>query len=1677
MRQKSIFQKIVTYLMLVIMNISPFMSNLMSARTAMLAGSALSASSVFAGDSFYKFTTPRIVEDIDPDNFISNDEKRRYYGNRGQGFGAGLFNNPSLGSYIPDSNTIEIESGGDVINIDAMDLFDANNNTADIDDTLYSDDKEKAKVSIMNRANELKTENSVQGQAFRMLYGCEVGQDCSSPTISDNTKEQRRRVENLGIFDNTNQIIDGAINNLDSLTADCEAVVSTETSTQTKWIKDIKKCNQNVATPLVGSCKVTREIKEVNPLTNIKHFATAGGVGTSVELVDNMMKFSVGDNAYRGGSCGQFNSRIEFDIDNLNSITQFKLQKILVDDHMAVLVNGTPVYGINGRGGNRQVNNSARALVVPQRHFFKKGVCYSWDDESVYTRDLSRNAAWSYIEHEIVNSHNFSDYGELFKNLQEHSISQCIANNAKTIDVYGESGISYNNSGYHIFYKKEQWSAEPVWDNMSSNVKRVITNHEDAKSYLSYAHPDAYLGKPPYQGESSSYSSQTSCELSRSGNFTENVDLRPYLRQGFNVIDIEVAVGGGGEVGVDLMVTGNNIGDVITEEPAGCMSSPKPGWGAKVVDSAQPQAGSTKRWQCLDLDNAREFQSSPITPTVHGPMLSELFELDNPSENICYEAVARNYVNDLSTLNSSGCLTLADGTQKCYSDEMLNAVNINTCEDKGYVANCNFVSEECVSTDENGSCTSYSKTYDCGKEHIEYSTKQVETYNCPGTLSCIGDQCLSQTIEQNQDFERVVGALSTINQAAKDASTCNDEDWIVDSSRSTYTQAGVEKNYLMRDPAATNCTCDLKDNEIYDPANPNDDHYNENDPDSSRQVIDMNTCSIFKGKAYQCKEVFSGVQDCCSEPPGINLFTIIKTHQLMDTVGAYKKAAETLEGIEALSGVVSGAKKISSSIEGFGDDVTSFLSDAWDDAASAFGKSVGKKVGEQAGQEFAGKSFVDQMQGKLINAVAEWTGSALGGGIQDMLFEKTVDEFTKEAGFKLSGNVTAAFDFINTAMMYYQAITLAIQLLYKCEDSEFEMGYKKATKTCTDTGGYCASKFLGYCYKWVNTACCYDSALGRIISEQAHTQLGLDYGNVKSNPRCDNLTVERLHQLDWDQINLDEYLDILKSASIIPMDGDSADQLLSANNSTKSLNSKIDELQGTNNADDTDTGIKRIEDQMAGVDPNNDDLKTCMYKEFYDLAIDGREGSTCVSDCGDNALWNDQAQACQCVDGTYRDGNGKCSITPQCEDWEEFDTQAGQCIQKCGYQEVLAPDVWSGETTIKDYDQPNVPDTCGGDDRMNPFEGPYTKECLDVDETSYYYGGYFRTGDRRSVFRTRNIIPMQKMVCESPTPTPLSTSECREITNRVERSACLNTCSRLDSPSDQLKCRSMEQNCNFSKSITNLATKTWVEDDRAQCVSDILSGASMPGDVCNAYGDDISRLACSGQCEITKLSMLGAIKCSKLASRCSEIADEEEKKFCIDVLRHSDITYGENNCADIVNENDKALCMERVLPTLKNNILSSWCNTNVPQQEFCQSLYTHPTELQACNLLSTTHSASSQTCSAYIDSNAQTITYTPTQLAQFSTDAQSLTNHINTGENFIVKLVNIGVLDDYGQDYGYKQFEVTNGSVVANLYVLMTDDQMRSDTIHRSYFVLSSRLGKQYDIALSTKAIEALDAY
>lgn len=275
-------------------------------------------------------------------------------------------------------------------------------------------------------------------------------------------------------------------------------------------------------------------------------------------------------------------------------------------------------------------------------------------------------------------------------------------------------------------------------------------------------------------------------------------------------------------------------------------------------------------------------------------------------------------------------------------------------------------------------------------------------------------------------------------------------------------------------------------------------------------------CKAFGGNEGECKVAVGGAQDCCEKPSGLSMGDYLT---LMMSVPKLDGAITAIEGESAIKGayqairdpVVNGWTEITKPFTSYMENITG--------AIDNFTKPI-TDLAKEAIQAL--KDEISKITGKALgNASASGSAGVPVDASQDMMN----DMIGQQASSLLSGIMAAYTAYVVTMMI--------IQVVWKCEEKEFELNAKRALNSCHQVGSYCKTKVLGACIEKRQTYCCFSSPLSRIIQQQIRPQLGLSWGSSKA-PQCDGIPLDRLSEINWEQVNLDEWLGLLQANGKFP---------------------------------------------------------------------------------------------------------------------------------------------------------------------------------------------------------------------------------------------------------------------------------------------------------------------------------------------------------------------------------------------------------------------------------------------------------------------------------------------------------------------------------------------------------------
>ncbi|NOI31847.1 conjugal transfer protein TraN [Vibrio coralliilyticus] len=314
------------------------------------------------------------------------------------------------------------------------------------------------------------------------------------------------------------------------------------------------------------------------------------------------------------------------------------------------------------------------------------------------------------------------------------------------------------------------------------------------------------------------------------------------------------------------------------------------------------------------------------------------------------------------------------------------------------------------------------------------------------------------------------------------------------------------------------------------------------------------TCELFKGEAMECKVAVGGMQDCCESPVKPSLADYISMTTKMMQMDAL--TGEVL-GLEGYTGAWDMASNWTSDIAG----------EAWSAVEGAFttGADVAGQEAIKQGATEAGEGVMASVAQSMMQYTNQFLIDTFGEEVASMFFQEVVLQTgaTQVAPSAAMANVGAALTVIYYAYLAYVVFNLLIGIVFACEDEEMDLAMKRELLSTHYIGTYCKTEVLGACIEKRRSYCVFDSPLSRIMMEQiyAQPQMNLSWGTTEA-PNCTGLAIDQMENIEWDLVNLDEWVGIL----------------IQTDNYTDMVNVDIDSLTGAGS---------NLNYQQGGVDRDN----------------------------------------------------------------------------------------------------------------------------------------------------------------------------------------------------------------------------------------------------------------------------------------------------------------------------------------------------------------------------------------------------------------------------------------------------------------------------------------------------------
>ena len=164
------------------------------------------------------------------------------------------------------------------------------------------------------------------------------------------------------------------------------------------------------------------------------------------------------------------------------------------------------------------------------------------------------------------------------------------------------------------------------------------------------------------------------------------------------------------------------------------------------------------------------------------------------------------------------------------------------------------------------------------------------------------------------------------------------------------------------------------------------------------------------------------------------------------------------------------------------------------------------------------------------------------GNVTSMI---AMSSFSPQMQAGVTAGVTEGSVVAGTTAYYMQMITsyaavigmasmIAMQIMFGegCDAADVQCAEQRISHECHYVGEYCDMDTLFGCFQSVNTYCCFNSMMARIIQEQGRPQLTTygptgNWGSAEY-PNCKGLTPEEFEALDFSKIDFSEYIASLR---------------------------------------------------------------------------------------------------------------------------------------------------------------------------------------------------------------------------------------------------------------------------------------------------------------------------------------------------------------------------------------------------------------------------------------------------------------------------------------------------------------------------------------------------------------------
>lgn len=323
-------------------------------------------------------------------------------------------------------------------------------------------------------------------------------------------------------------------------------------------------------------------------------------------------------------------------------------------------------------------------------------------------------------------------------------------------------------------------------------------------------------------------------------------------------------------------------------------------------------------------------------------------------------------------------------------------------------------------------------------------------------------------------------------------------------------------------------------------------------------TTDQCTPLVFGGKTMYCKIPVGNeigiTPDCCKETldaayaGGPNWMDYLKGTYLVYKIGENKIMQQLLGTNDLYNSTSSMFGEIAKPVTDAYQSASQYVTETFVEPLTAGFDSIMQDFGMEEGVSMFGKDgvvngLIAQLEQELLKHAYGLLQEILG----DELASQIITQTAGSAGttYALSGGAQMAVQAISTVFMVYSLARLIGHIVFACKPEEYEWGMNMKWKLCTYVGDCCSMKGLqGDCLEKRNLYCCYKSIAARVIANQIINKnlipsraygyrTGVNNNKLKKcDINCGGFTPMDLAMVDWSQVDLSEWLDVMVESGL-----------------------------------------------------------------------------------------------------------------------------------------------------------------------------------------------------------------------------------------------------------------------------------------------------------------------------------------------------------------------------------------------------------------------------------------------------------------------------------------------------------------------------------------------------------------